>query len=90
MTDLDKFRKQIDKLDDELVAILSKRIKLTELVRDYKAEHKMPGYSPERWAELKKIHQAKCQEAGVDYKLVEPIFDQIHKYVLENVHKDLN
>ena len=90
MPELEDIRADIDKLDEELIKILAKRIELTRYVRDYKKQHNLSALSPDRWQQLTKKHKKIASEMGVDYRLIEPIFDCIHKYVLNNVHKDLS
>ena len=90
MSELEDLRKKITKTDEYIIRLLAERIKVAEKVRDYKKAHKMPGLSSDRWAKLQKIHAVQCKEAGLDPKLAAILFEDIHKYVLENIHKDLN
>jgi chorismate mutase len=48
---LDELRKNIDQLDDEIVALLAKRFQLTEEVGMYKAANKLTAQDPSRESE---------------------------------------
>jgi len=47
---LDELRQEIDRIDDELIALLSKRFDLAESIADLKRLAALPIYSPEREA----------------------------------------
>ena len=51
---LDNFRKEIDKIDDELFEILSRRKDVVIEVGKFKKENNLPIYHPEREAEVLK------------------------------------
>lgn len=89
MPDLSELREEINQVDAEIITLLARRMEIAKLVREHKAGHKMAALSSDRWQELTKLHSQKCNEVGLDYKLVGPIFDLVHEYVLKNVHKGL-
>ena len=89
MSELEDLRRKITKTDEYIIRLLAERMKTAEKVRDYKKAHNMPGLSADRWAKLQKLHAIQCKEAGLDPKLAGVVFEDIHEYVLENIHKDL-
>jgi chorismate mutase len=49
---LDELRKEVDRIDDELMRLLSKRFDLAESIADLKQSGSLPIYSPERESEI--------------------------------------
>ena len=50
--DLDKIREEIDSIDDQLVSLFEKRMRLTEGVAKYKVEHSLPVFQGKREEEI--------------------------------------
>lgn len=61
--ELNKYREQIDIIDDELVRLFVARMNLSEKVAEYKKEHNLPIYVPARERE---ILQDVAEKAGPD------------------------
>ena len=61
--ELNKYREQIDTIDDELVRLFVARMSLSEKVAEYKKEHNLPIYVPARERE---ILQDVAKKAGSD------------------------
>ncbi len=89
MDSLETIRLRINEVDKEIIKLLAVRTELAEQVRDYKKKNKMTALSQDRWNELTRQHRQWSKELGVDYALVEPIFEHVHHYVLENIHSEL-
>lgn len=49
---LSELRQAVDRIDDDLIALLSKRFELAESIADLKHVASMPIYSPEREARI--------------------------------------
>ncbi|MFQ3597417.1 MAG: chorismate mutase [Chloroherpetonaceae bacterium] len=49
---LDELRQEVDRIDDELIVLLSKRFDLAESIADLKLQASLPIYSPEREARI--------------------------------------
>ena len=57
--DLQNLREQINDIDDQLVKLFVKRMEASAMVADYKKQHNLPIYVPEREREiLKKVAQS--------------------------------
>ena len=50
--ELDIFRKQIDKIDDQIVDLLAKRMKIVKDVGEYKKKNGLPFFDQSRWQEV--------------------------------------
>ena len=71
---MDNIRNDIDKLNDEILDALLKRLELSEDVADYKIKHNLPVYSKEREEEIMKIIGNK---AGKKAEYILPVFQAI-------------
>jgi chorismate mutase len=49
---LDELRQEVDRIDDELALLLSKRFDLAQSIADLKHSASLPIYSPEREARI--------------------------------------
>lgn len=82
MEKLSEYRKEIEEIDGQLIVLLSKRMKLSSEIGDYKRANGLPVYDPKREEELKEKNLSKVEpELQAAYK---EIFDVILK-----VSKDL-
>ncbi|GHV55967.1 cytochrome c4 [Bacteroidia bacterium] len=77
---LTELRQQIDQLDDELLTILAKRMRISREIGQYKKEHNMPVLQTHRYDEIldKRLSQANDLEVGVAFM----------KEVLEAIHEE--
>ncbi|MGQ9805135.1 MAG: chorismate mutase [Chlorobiales bacterium] len=67
---LDELRQEIDRIDDEIILLLSKRFDLSESIADHKRLASIPIYSPER-------------EACILSRLPSEIHRQVFRVILE-------
>lgn len=72
--DLIKIRKKIDKLDLELIKILSKRRDLIEDVIRYKKKNKIPIMQKKRLDSIFKKRKKLAMKFGLDPKFIKHIF----------------
>lgn len=68
--DLLELRKEIDKIDSELIPLLLKRMSISEKVAQYKVERGIPVLNEEREQEILNNVAAKCGEQGETIKTV--------------------
>ncbi|WP_085298210.1 bifunctional chorismate mutase/prephenate dehydrogenase [Cognaticolwellia mytili] len=74
---LGELRNEIDGLDSELVALLTKRRAVTTKVGQLKSEVGMPIFAPEREAELLKVRRQQAIDAGLSPELIEDILRRL-------------
>ncbi|MBR5789017.1 MAG: chorismate mutase [Lachnospiraceae bacterium] len=72
--EIEEIRKEIDKLNDDILEILNKRLELSADVAEYKIKHRLPVYNREREEEIIKALGVK---AGDKAKYIIPVFDAI-------------
>lgn len=74
---MQEYRKQIDKIDEDIIASLGLRAKTTAKVGQLKKETGMAVYDPKREQDLAKLHKAWAEKYGADPELVDAIFQSI-------------
>ncbi len=75
--DIEQLRVEIDKVDENLVALLARRAQLTARVGVYKHDQGLPLYAPAREANLLAARRRQASAAGVDPQLVEDVLRRI-------------
>ena len=79
-TKLDTLRAQIDAVDSVVIASLSKRIKLVRSVGKFKRVHNITVFAPKRRDALKKMWATRGKSLGVPPRLIQEMFELIHKH----------
>lgn len=77
--ELAALRQQIDETDDELWALLNRRMDIARQIGDYKRRHNMAVLQSARYDELLQRRMQWAQEHGIDPKAAKQIMDIIHE-----------
>ena len=77
--ELTALRQQIDETDDELWALLSKRLDIARRIGDYKRQHNMAVLQSARYDELLQRRIKWAQEHGIEPEAAKQIMDIIHE-----------
>ncbi|MDR0543504.1 MAG: bifunctional 3-deoxy-7-phosphoheptulonate synthase/chorismate mutase type II [Dysgonamonadaceae bacterium] len=87
---LTELRRQIDQLDDELLTVLAKRMRISREIGQYKKEHNMPVLQTHRYDEIldKRLTQAKDLEIGAPF--MKEILEAIHEESIRQQIEILN
>ena len=80
---LSELRREIDKLDNQLLSLLSKRMRVSREIGQYKKEHDMPVLQAQRYDEILNLRGAQAAELDLDAEFVKTILRAIHE---ESVH----
>ena len=72
-------RKQIDELDNELMTLLTKSMRVSREIATYKKEHNMAVVQTGRYSEILEKRGAQGQLCGMDAEFVKKIFEAIHE-----------
>ena len=83
---LDLLRQQIDRINDELLELLAKRMRLSCEIGQYKKEHKMPVIQPTRYNELMDQLVRNGEQLGLSEEFIRTILATIHE---ESVRQQL-
>ena len=74
-----ELRKQIDELDNQLMNLLSKRMRVCREIGQYKKEHNMTVLQPVRYGEILDKRGAQGALCGMDAEFVKRIFENVHQ-----------
>ena len=80
---LDGLRKQIDKIDESIVNLLAKRMRVVKKVGQYKKLKKLPPLDPARWQQVLNTKIKKAKSLGLDSEMVKKIYNLIHEEALK-------
>ncbi len=75
---LEKLRRQIDRLDDEILQLLYHRMKISEQIGEYKKEHHITILQTERWNQILERVCRNGEKAGLSKEFITRYFDAIH------------
>ena len=79
MEKMEKLRKEIDKIDAEIVGLLAKRRDCSAVIGKYKKENSLKIYQPDRERDILAQKIALAKKVGVSADLVRKIFRHIFK-----------
>ena len=74
-----QLRKQIDELDNDLMELLSKRMRVCREIGQYKKEHNMTVLQPTRYNEILNKRGAQGTLCGMDSDFVKVVFEAVHQ-----------
>ncbi len=75
---LEKLRQQINQLDDELMQILSQRMRIAEQIGKYKKENNITILQTNRWNEIIERATQKGDKIGLSKEFITKYFDAVH------------
>lgn len=84
---LEKFRQQINQLDDEVLHLLSNRMKLAEQIGQYKRDNNITILQTNRWNEVLERVCKKGEKLGLSKEFITQYFDAIHMESIK--HQDV-
>lgn len=74
-----QLRKQIDEIDNEMIELLSKRMRVCREIGQYKKEHNMTVLQARRYNEILDKRGAQGSLCGMDGDFVKRIFEAVHE-----------
>ncbi len=74
-----ELRKQIDDLDNQLMELLSKRMRVCREIGQYKKEHNMTVLQTVRYNEIQSKRGAQGALCGMDPDFVRKVFEEVHE-----------
>jgi chorismate mutase len=87
---LEKFRQQINHLDDELMFILSQRMKVAEKIATYKKDNNITILQTKRWNEILDRACKKGEKLGLSKEFITKYFDAVHLESISHQTKIFN
>lgn len=72
-------RKQVDELDNELMNLLSKRMRVCREIGQYKKEHNMTVFQANRYSEILDKRGAQGALLGMSSEFIAQVFEHVHE-----------
>lgn len=72
-------RKQIDELDNQLIELLAKRMRVCREIGQYKKEHNMTVLQTSRYNEILDKHGAQGVLCGMSSEFIRSVFEEVHE-----------
>lgn len=72
-------RQQIDQIDNDLLEALSKRMRISREIGQYKKEHSMPVVQTGRYADILNSRAAAAEELGMNGDFMKTVYQAIHE-----------
>jgi chorismate mutase len=89
-TAMEDLRRQIDQLDDELMQILSQRMKVADKIGAYKKDNNITILQTIRWNEILQRAIVKCEQLGLSKDFIIKYFDAVHMESINHQNKIMN
>jgi chorismate mutase len=87
---LEKYRQQINHLDDELLQILSQRMKVADKIGAYKKDNGLTILQTSRWNDILDKAIIKGEKQGLSKEFITKYFDAIHMESIAHQNKIMN
>lgn len=84
MEELIKLRKKIDVVDNQLLVILQKRLKIVTQIGKLKKKLGLPPFQPKRWHEVMNSRMKIAEKLGMKKNFIHKLFNLIHNESLQN------
>ena len=76
---INMLRKQVDELDNELMNLLSKRMRVCREIGPYKKEHNMTVFQANRYSEILDKRGAQGSLLGMSPEFIAQVFESVHE-----------
>ncbi len=83
MFELEKFRAQIDCIDEQIIFLLAKRFEIVKKIWEYKKFQGMSTLQKSRWEQVLKDRKELAKKMWLSSDFIEKLRNEIHKYSLE-------
>lgn len=87
---LEKLREQINQIDDELMQLISQRMKIADKIGEYKKNNNITILQTTRWNEILVKAQQKGKLLGLGEDFIEKYFAAIHMESINHQNKIMN
>jgi chorismate mutase len=87
---LEKLRDQVDHIDDELLDLLSRRMKVADKIGSYKKEHNITILQAKRWNDILIRAIKKGEQLGLSKDFITKYFDAVHLESINHQNKIMN
>lgn len=88
--ELQEYRTQIDQIDERIIELLGERMKIAEVIGEYKREKNITILQLERWKEIIQSRTAWSLEAGLTDEFTKNYLEQLHKESIRTQNRVMN
>ena len=88
--ELQSLRSRIDKVDEEIIHLISDRMHITEELGHYKKEHNITILQVERWKEIMETRTMLAEKLGLSSEFIEKYLEQLHKESIRTQTRVMN
>ena len=85
-----QLRQEIDEIDNELLAILAKRMRISKEIGQYKKEHNMPVLQTVRYDEILENRVSQAEKMGIGAGFMKTVLEAIHEESIRQQIEVLN
>jgi chorismate mutase len=89
-SELHALRSRIDKVDEEIIQLISKRMRITEELAHYKREHNVTILQVERWKEIIEGRSMLAEKLGLSKEFIDKYLEQLHKESIRTQERIMN
>ena len=89
-TTLEKYREEIDDIDNQLFELLSKRFDVSKQIANYKKENEIPILQIDRWKEVYAKRLVRAKELGIDAEFAESFLKSLHEASIRRQEEVMN
>jgi chorismate mutase len=90
ITALEKLREQINHIDDELIQLLSQRMKIADKIGTYKKDNNITILQTNRWNAILEKAFAKGEKLGLSKEFITKYYDAVHMESINHQNKIMN
>jgi len=90
ITALSHLREQINQVDDELLVLIGRRMKLADKIGEYKRENNITILQTNRWNEILDRAYQKGEQLGLSKEFIVRYFDAVHLESINHQNKIMN
>lgn len=90
ITALEKLREQINHLDDELMQLLGQRMKIADMIGEYKKNNNVTILQTNRWNQILERAFAKGELLGLSREFITRYFDAVHMESINHQNRIMN
>lgn len=90
VNELQALRSRIDKVDEEIIHLISRRMQITEELGRYKKEHNITILQVDRWKEIVETRRMLAEKLGLTSEFIEKYLEQLHKESIRTQTRVMN
>ena len=87
---IDQLRRQIDDLDNQLIELLSNRMRICREIGRYKREHNITVFQASRYNEILEKRGAQATRCDMSAEFVATVFENVHQVSVRQQMKIIN